>query len=279
MLNMIKADLYRILKGKAIYFVLGIIIILSLISAIGVTPGHIGMTSMTSSTINIEDQEFMEKLSKVNSISGIRKLMKSYGGFELDRAVIGTNMNLYYMFIVVVVVVLCVDFSNKSIKNTLSSAISRKKYYWSKAILIYILCTILVLFNNYFFYFLNLAINGKDFASPFGNILKLTVIQLPLLYGITSLLICFAFMFKRISTFNTVSIPFIMIIQLIALGITNLFRIKIDYFYQYEMQNALGNLVNNPTNNYILNCTILGLVYIVVFHIIGYNTFKNAEIK
>lgn len=279
MLNMIKADLYRILKGKAIYIALFIIIVLSLISAIGLTPGHIGMASMSNSTINIEDAEFMEQLSKARNLKDIRDLIKSSGGYPLDQAVLGTNMNLYYIFIVVVVIVLCTDFSNKSIKNTLSSAISRNKYYWSKAILIFLICTFLVLFNNYFFYFANLLVNGKNFASSISAIFKTTIIQFPLIYGIISLLICFAFLFKKTASFNTISIPFIMIVQLITLGITNLLRIKIDWFYQYEIQNALGNLANNPTNQYILNCVVLGIFYIGLFHIIGYFVFRKAEIK
>ena len=279
MINMIKADLYRIFKGKAIYILLLVIIVLSLICVIGLTPGHIGMTSMTDSRLNIDDEEFVGIIAETNSIKDLRRLMKSYGGYELDQAVLGTNVNLYYVFIVIVVIVLCTDFSNKSIKNTLSSAISRNRYYWSKAILIFLICTFLVLFNNYFFYFANLLINGKDFASSFGDIFKSTMIQFPLIYGIMSLLICFAFLFKKTSTFNTISIPFIMAFQLLVLGITSLFRIKADWFYQYEIQNALSNLVNHPTGEYILRCALLGVFYMILFNILGYYAFKNTEIK
>ncbi|MDE5587063.1 MAG: hypothetical protein K2I72_01675 [Bacilli bacterium] len=279
MINMIKADLYRIFKGKAIYIVLFAIIVLSLICVIGLTPGHIGMTSMTDSRLNIDDEEFVGIIAETNSIKDLRRLMKSYGGYELDQAVLGTNVNLYYVFIVIVVIVLCTDFSNKSIKNTLSSAISRNKYYWSKAILIFLICTFLVLFNNYFFYFTNLLINGKDFASSFGDIFKSTMIQFPLIYGIMSLLICFAFLFKKTATFNTIAIPFIMVFQLLVLGIINLFRIKADWFYQYEIQNALSNLVNHPTSEYILRCALLGFFYMILFTILGYYAFKNTEIQ
>ena len=279
MLNIMKADLYRIFKGKAIYFALLIIIIMSLVSVVSLMPGHIGMTSMTSSTIDIEDPEFMENLSKANSLKDVRSLMKSSGGYKLDQAVLGSNMNLYYVFIVIIVIIISIDFSNKSIKNTLSSAISRNKYYWSKAILIFLICTFLVLFSNYFFYFINLLVNGKSFTSSISAIFKSTMIQLPLIYGIISLLICFAFVFKKTATFNTISIPFIMLVQLVVLGFTNLFRMKADWLYQYEIQNALGNLVNHPTNGYILNCALLGVFYIVIFNIIGYYAFLKTEIK
>ncbi len=237
------------------------------------------MTSMTESTININDEEMLGIMAETNSLKDLRTLMKSHGGYELDQAVLGTNMNLYYVFIVMIVIVLCADFSNKSIKNTLSSAISRNKYYWSKAILIFLICTFLVLFNNYFFYFTNLLINGKNFASSLSDIFKSTMIQFPLIHGIMSLLICFAFLFRRTSSFNTIAIPFVMVFQLLILGVTSLFRIRADWFYQYEIQNALANLVNHPTGEYILNCALLGFFYIVLFNIIGYYAFKNVEIK
>lgn len=278
MLNIIKSDLYRLFRGKAVYIVSAIIIFLSVISIITLSPGHVGIAT-NSMDISLDNTELLAKISTVKSLGEFRDVMKSIGTFALDKDIIGQNVNLYYVFIVVVVIILTVDFSNKSIKNTLSSAISRRKYYFSKLILILGLCTFFVLLNNYFAYFLNLAVNGKEFSSSFVEITKLTIYQIPLIYGIISLLVCFAFGFMKTSTFNTVSIPFIMVFQLVASGIIALFRLKTDIFYNYEIQYALSNLANNPTNSYIIKCIILGIIYIVVFNVIGYNLFKKAEIK
>ena len=44
--------------------------------------------------------------------------MKSQGEFKLDKEILGQNVNLYYVFIVITVVTLCVDFSNRTVKNT-----------------------------------------------------------------------------------------------------------------------------------------------------------------
>lgn len=79
--------------------------------------------------------------------------------------------------------------------------------------------------------------------------------------------------------FNTISIPFIMVFQLLVMTITSMFRIKAEWFTNYELQYALANLSNNPTSSYILKCSLLGFVYIVVFGLIGYYAFKKAEIK
>lgn len=277
MINMMKADLYRILKGKAIYIVILIIILLSTVSIIGLSAGYIGLG--ISSSNMMEDTEMAKELMEAKSLKDVRRVMKNQGSFPLDKEEIGQNVNLYYLFIVIVVMILCTDFSNKTVKNTLSSAISRKKYYLSKLILIFGISTILILFHNYGFYIANYLINGKEFSSSLTDVTKITIIQLPLIYGIISLLVCFAFLFKKTSTFNTISIPFIMAIQLIVIGITSLFKWKADWFYNYELQFALANLANNPTGSYLIKCIGLGIIYIIIFNLIGYYAFIKSEIK
>ncbi len=279
MLNIIKSDLYRIFKGKSIYIIFLIIILSFIIEAIGISPGHIGISTNTNPSVDLNNPEFVEKLSKAKTLKEVREIMKSGGEFELDREVIGTNANLYYFFIVIVVIVLCTDFSNKSIKNTLSSAITRKKYYLSKSILIFGLCTILLFFNNYGFYFINLLINGKGFSSSLLEVTKLTLLQLPLIYGIISLLISMAFLLKKTSTFNTIMIPFIILVQLIGMGIISLFRLSAAWFYNFEFQFALSKIVSHPEGNYLLKISLLGIFYMLLFHIIGYFSFKKTEIK
>lgn len=277
MINIIKSDLYRILKGKAIYIVLAVITILSVVSVVGMSPGHIGLS--IGSNVDMSDLEMMEEISSAKTLGEYREIMKNNGSFALDKDIVGTNVNLYYFFIVIAVIVVATDFSNKSIKNTISSAISRKEYYFSKLLLILGLGTFLILFNNYGTYILNLIINGKAFSTPLLEFTKLTIIQLPLLYGIISLLVCLAFVLRKTSLFNSISITFIMVVQLIATGIINLFKLNADWFNNYEIQLALTKLVNNPTNKYIVSCALLGIVYIVIFNTIGYYAFKKAEIK
>ena len=277
MINIIKSDLYRILRGKAIYIVLAIIMVMSIVNIVGISPGQIGLS--VSSNIDSSNVEFEKKINSAKTIGEYRKIIKDNGSFALDKDILGTNTNLYYFFIVITVIVLATDFSNKSIKNTISSAISRKKYYFSKLLLILGLGTFLILFNNYGSYILNLIINGKSFSTPLLEFTKLTIIQLPLLYGIMSLLVCLVFVLKKTSLFNSISIPFIIVVQLIMGAIINLFKLNAEWFNNYEIQSALMKLVNNPSNKYVACCALLGIVYIFIFNIIGYYSFKKAEIK
>ena len=277
MINIIKSDLYRILKGKAIYIVLAIITILIMVSVVGLDAGTIGLSFGTGA--DTSDVGLTTEVNNAKTLGEYRKIIKNSGAFALDKEIIGANTNLYYFFIVITVIVLATDFSTKSIKNTISSAISRKEYYFSKLLLILGLSTILILFNNYGAYLLNLIINGKAFSTPLLEFTKLTITQLPLLYGIISLLVCLAFVFKKVSLFNSISIPLIVVIQIIMISVTNLFKLNITWINDYEIQTALIKLVNSPTNTYIISCIILGVAYCAIFNIIGYYSFKKAEIK
>lgn len=280
MLNIIKSDLYRLIRSKGLYIVIAIIILIATISVVSMSGLSIGFA--VGNNMDSVGVEAMQEISQAKSLGEHRSIMKnvglSLGTIKVDKSILKGNYNLYYFFIAFVVIIITKDFSSKTIKNTLTSAISRKKYYISKILLVLGISTLLILFNNYFSYFLNLIVNGKEFASSIVEITKITLYQLPLLYGIICLLACLAFMTRKTSIFNTVSIPFIMFFQLIATIIISIFKINGDWFTNYDFQWAMLKLANNPANDYILKCGLLGLSYVVIFGLIGYYAFKKAEI-
>lgn len=279
MLNMIKADLYRIFKGKAIYITLIILLSLISLSCFTMSPGHIGIATMKDTSDTIYDEELKQKLNETNSIIETRRLVKEYSSYPIDKLQLGANINLYYFFIIVVAIVLVTDLSTSTAKNTLSSAISRKKYYASKLITCLLLGTELILINNYASYFLNIIMNGSKFSAGILEITKLTILQLPILYSIISLLVCLGFCFKKSANFNSITIPLIIIIQLIIMGIASLFHFDASQLLNYELQYILANLVTNPTTTYLIKTTLLALIYIIGFTAIGYTIFKKSEIK
>ena len=279
MINIIKSDLYRVFRGKAIYVAIIIILLLASVSCFSMSPGHIGITTSSDEQPLVKDEELLEKVYETDSILETRELMKEYGAYPLDKSQLGANANLYYFFIIVVVIVLVTDLSNSTAKNTLSSAISRKKYYLSKLITCIGLGTFLVLINNYGSYIINLIMNGKEFSAGILEITKLTILQLPILYGIISMLVCIGFCFRKTGTFNSITIPLIMVIQLIIMGIATLLHLNANNILNYEFQYIIGNLISNPSNAYILKTLVLAIFYIVIFNIIGYRIFRKTEIK
>lgn len=281
MLNIIKSDFYRIFRGKALYITILVIFATIALSLLGLSPIYVGPHPLSSEhemqsgiVLSEEDEEIY---NNTNSILEERSIMKKYP-FPLDNAIIGVNSNLYYFFIVIIVLVLSVDFTGSTAKNTISSAISRKKYYISKLVTALLLCTILILINNFGTYFANIAVNGKEFSSSILTIIKATLFQIPLMYGIISLLVCICNFVKRTAIFNTITIPFLLGFQLVLMAAISVFKIKSTIF-NYEFQVALENLANNPTNAYIIKCALIGLLYIAVFNTIGYFTLKKSEIK
>ena len=279
MLNIIKSDLYRIFRGKSIYVAIIIILILASVSCFAMSPGHIGIASSSIEQTDYDNEELLEKVYETDSIMETREIMKEYGSFPLDKSQLGANANLYYFFIIVVVIVLVTDLSNSTAKNTLSSAISRKKYYFSKLITCLGLGTVLILINNYGSYIINLIMNGKEFSAGLLEITKLIILQLPILYAIISMLVCIGFCFRKTGTFNSITIPLIMVVQLIIMGVATLFHLDSANILNYEFQYIIGNLVANPSNTYILKTLVLAIFYIIVFNVIGYSIFKKTEIK
>ena len=279
MLNIIKSDLYRIFRGKSIYVAIIIILILASVSCFAMSPGHIGIASSSIEETDYDNEELLEKVYETDSIMETREIMKEYGSFPLDKSQLGANANLYYFFIIVVVIVLVTDLSNSTAKNTLSSAISRKKYYFSKLITCLGLGTVLILINNYGSYVINLIMNGKEFSAGILEITKLTILQLPILYAIISMLVCIGFCFRKTGTFNSITIPLIMVVQLVIMGVATLFHLDGANILNYEFQYIIGNLVANPSNTYILKTLVLAIFYIIAFNVIGYSVFRKTEIK
>ena len=113
MLNIIKSDLFRILRGKAIYIIFIVIILMNILSIVSMTTPNIGISIGNSGIVDINDTELLQRLSEAKSIGEYRDIMKSQGNYELDKAIIGQNSNLYYFFIAVVVVVLCADWGKR----------------------------------------------------------------------------------------------------------------------------------------------------------------------
>lgn len=280
MINMIKADLYRVFRGKGIYLAILLAVIMAGSSIYVMQPGYIGLTSSaTTSGDSMVDDETGLELSVTNSISKTRKILKETDGYPLDSAIIGTNVNLYYMFIIIVVGVLVTDLSHSTAKNTLSSAISKKKYYLSKLFTCCLLCIGLVLLNNYGIYIFNRLINGAKFSSGIEKITKYTLVQLPIMCGIISLLVCIAFLLRKTAAFNAVSIPFVMAAQMVIMGVSSLFSIKSNHIMEYEYQFMLSNLITDTSLSYVMKSITLAIIYIVVFNILGYNVFRKSEIR
>ena len=59
MFNIIKSDLYRLVKSKGFYIVIGVVIIMAIVSVISMSAGHIGLS--VGSSVDVTDAETLSK--------------------------------------------------------------------------------------------------------------------------------------------------------------------------------------------------------------------------
>lgn len=280
MINMIKADFYRIIRSKALYIAVFLLVFMLGISIYMVEPGMLGNAQVTSNQNQVDirlDDVNPEEYGDM-SMSDFRKAIVHSDGYELDREIIANNMNLYYIFIFIVAIVISADFSSKGVKNTLSSAISRKKYFLSKILFINLFCLVLFFLNTYLAHFGNIIFNSKDISASLGTITKTTLLQLPPMLASVSILTGFAFITRKSSIFNTITIPLILVFQIILSTSAMLLKIP-EKFLNYELQSMFMTLAPNPSNQYISNSCLVCAFIVILFNVIGYMCFKKSEIK
>lgn len=281
MLNMIKADFYRLIRSKGIYIAFFLLLLMIGIDIYMVEPGYIGTVNQTIDTGAVIENEMSDMTSEEIqslSIGEIRGIMLNTKGYALDRDILSCNMNLYYIFIFVVVIVIAVEFSGNTIKNTLSSAISRRRYFLSKVLFSNICCLVLFFLNTYIMYFANILFNNKELASELGIITKVTMLQIPPILALISILTGLAFVLKKTAVFNTVVIPLMIVFQIVLNLVAVVFKLKEEWL-GYEIQGMLARLTNDPSQSYVLKSYLVCAVIFVVFYLAGYLAFKKSEIK
>ena len=123
MINLMKADIYRIFRGKGLYITIGFMLLLWFLQSFGM---------MESIGISSESMESPDVI--------VSKLTGSAVPLIMMRA----NDNLLYILLPIIIFIASVDFSSGTVKNILINGISRTKYYFSKLILAMLFCSIML---------------------------------------------------------------------------------------------------------------------------------------
>lgn len=283
MFNMIKADSYRITKSIAFYIAAAIIFVFAAVSIYLVSPGTIGQanigdisTAQYSQETPLDDISFEEMQDLTPK--DMRKIMLETENYELDREILAMNMNLYYCFIFIAALIITVDFSSGSAKNTLSSAISRNKYFISKTAIVFGICILLFFMNTYVVYFGNMIFNSGKVSSDLWTVTKVSLLQLPPMLALMSILTGIAFAVRKTAVYNMITIPLVMVFQLILGVLIKIFDLK-SKIGDFELQIMIGKLSADPSDKYIIQSCIVCTVIIIAFLSLGYASFRKSEIK
>ena len=266
MMNMIRADLYFLTRGKGIYITLGIVLVLNLLILFVLAP-----TMEPDSNININGVAIPYMGSVIDGVTSIPLLYMTI-----------SQVNIFLMVFVLLAV--APIFVNGTVKNELAWGMSRTKLYLSKLAVSFGLCVIMIVFYMISGFLLATIRNGFGGPAPAG--LWLTMFQtlgaqLWMLFALTSILVFLVFLTKREGIVIVAFIFGAIVPQLLLFSLDNLGISIPNWLLYYDVVsgiNRLGFLELLDTRSIIM---ILGAgsIYLLVTTIGGILWFRKGSIK
>ena len=269
MMNIIRADLYRLFRGKGFYITGVIFLIFIILQAFQADNLSVGVaTDVTWKAL---------EMFEVTDLKGsnIHILMFQFAN------------NLPYFVLPFIIFIAAADFSSGSIKNVLSNGTSRIKYYFSKLILCYIFSTIMMilyLLIPIIFLTISKGFGGNFDGKYLSSVCKPFFGQLFILLAITSVGVFFVFLTKRIAGVNSAFIAFCLAPTLIiAILSETLKQESLMDLLAYDMLIGIqyvGNISTNLVEQSDINrCFIIAAGYLLLSVVGSILVFRKNEIK
>jgi ABC-type transport system involved in multi-copper enzyme maturation permease subunit len=264
MMNILRADLYRILRGKSLYITFAVL--LAIVALMVAASAEITMgVNMRDVDANVYSNDFQ------------------YDGLNAAEALY-KNMNILpYIMLPLIITVSAAVFSCDAVKNELSFGASRMKLYLSKLVLSSVVCVLLMLLYMAFGMLFATAMRGFGGPAPEGywpHILKVCASNLLLLIAFNCVGTFLVFATKRTAAvigayFGFCFVPSI-VIALLAYLNPDLVRL-----FDYDLMTGLlkmGYIGILPSAD-IVKALALGVFYIIASTAAGLMLFRKAEIK
>ena len=278
MRNMLKADLFRIFKGKGVYITLIIFIALIILAVVNNSASGMG--------VNIEGMATPEAREIIHNDDGSIVVIDHRDHVTLTGKTAplpmaqGTDI-LIYILLPFIVFIAAADFSHGTVKNLMGT--SRIKYYLSKLILTGISCVLI------FLLYILLSITAATIMNGFGGtfdlqfILDIAKIYLPqifLLFAYSCIGVFLAFTFKRTAILNSIYIAFSVVPAILIMILTNINQ-KFAYLMNYDLLSSmkLFGYPDNVVSHDLARAMLLGLAYILITTVGGILLFRKSEIK
>lgn len=256
MINMIKAELYRMTKTKGIWLFWIFTALIFFISMVYKEPGGIMFGPV--------DMELPSNPYKV----------------KLDIGQVSFNFTFYFLLLIPVFSVIVAEFNEHTVKNTISSSVSKSLYFVSKFVFALVYSLLSFMAANFLFYFVNRLVNGSKYSSPIENFVKAFFTQLPLFVAVISAFIFLAFLLRKGAAFNAVTIIFplayTMVSQIMS-GIESANNVG-EKLMKYDLSVMMCNLAISPTDSYRSKCYIICAAVTVLSFGLGYLSFTKTEI-
>ena len=262
MMKLMRADMYRIFRGKVIYITVAIMIAMAVLTVYVLRTAaiQIGFT---------DDPDFFEAAEVMS------------GSIAARMALEGMNI-MPYLFLPFMIVVAMASFSSDAIKNELSTGISRVKFFLAKWTLSSILCLMLMLLHLVLYVVFATTVDG---FGNWGDGFFLEVIQafgaqilFALAFNSVGMFLCFVT--RRTAAVNGIFIAFVLVPQMLVALLSLAFPGAIDImFYDLGAQFGLFAQMATLSNREIARGLAIGAGYLIIPLATGMALFKRAEIK
>lgn len=258
MMNLIKAELFKIRKEKTFLVVcLGILLVIC------------------AAIFGFRDNVCIG----IRNVLGTNRINLNSGSNIMFEILKSADI-LVLLFLPIIISVFMNDFSVGTIKNTIISGYSRSKIYLSKLIVSCIVCLVLVLIYSFTAFLINIIRHGYNGGFSLALIidtLKVIALQIPIYFGTISI----AFMIGILTNKKTLLITVYMLYQVIVLMLFVMFNNRIGDFIKYEPISNLDMAANIGVNSFSTNMQIMiiGLVMIIISLSIGLIRINKIDIK
>lgn len=259
MLNIMRADLYKLRKSKVI---LGIMVGFFTVLILGNFMALNGDGKMTfmSDTLNLNEVIYSLNGSKI-----MPELLK------------GSNILLFFL-IPIVLNIFISDFKYNTVKNTVSYKYKRAEIYFSKFILCSILSFFLIVGYAVLGLILNLTFNnmqGPIDIQDFVVSIKIILIQMPIYIGIIGVMLLIGILFQSSTAVILITILYPFVITTIA------YALKLGDISSYEPITCLDKAAYfvNLSNNEIIQIIGIGLILIAISLLLGPYIYSHRDFK
>ena len=263
MLNIIKADLQRIFRGKGVWITLGIFM------------AYLVLASMQFNAVASRGEVTwgMEALGITQLTGSIIPLV-----FMFD------NLTRLYFMTSLLTIIITSDFTSGSIKNVLSSGVSRMKYLGAKFILVLLFSFVMILLNITIPTVLITFSQGFGRAFDWGYVLEILLPFLLHIFGLISVMsvgICFGFIFKKSSITLGAFLAFVSIPPLLIFFLSFLTGINTDEIARFEIISLLERVPNFVTlsTSDVRQIVLVSSFWLIVSVVGGVLLFKKTEVK
>ena len=284
MANILRADIYRILRGKALYITFASLLALHLLILTTSQNGVIGASMFEINATLGEEETFIydADMSEINVALGAEETF-IYDGLHIPYVLYTSTDNLAYFMLSLIILAAAPMFSHNTVKNGLSCGISRAKLYFSKLLLSAALTFLLLVFYIADGIIIATLLRGYGGSPPDGYwlyIIKVCSAQFVLMFALDCVGVFLVFTFKRVAPANGVFIAFCLVPYIVIMA---LMQANPDYIklYDYNLLSGIRKLgfMSALGTADIIRAFATGLFYIIAPTAAGVILFNRAEIK